>query len=227
MTGRKPKVFKAAPKKTILIVDDHPMMREGLRSVINREPDMTVCGEAENAQQAIHAVQQLSPDLTLVDITLPGKNGLELVKDLKALHPSLVILAISLHDESLYAERMLRAGASGYITKQQPPEELVKAIRQVLDQRVYVSKEVSESLLRRFSSQTQQKVSPTEVLTDREFEIMHLLGEGKTSREIALRLHLSVKTVAVHASKIRQKLKLKTTAQVIRFAVQWESLRSA
>lgn len=226
MTARKLSGFKAAAKKTILIVDDHPMMREGLRSVINREPDMTVCGEAENAQQAINAVQQLSPDLTLVDITLPGKSGLELVKDLKALHPKLVILAISLHDESLYAERMLRAGASGYITKHQPPEELVKAIRQVLDQRVYVSKEVSESLLRRFSSHPQAHVSPTEVLTDREFGIMQLLGEGKTPGEIAQRLHLSVKTVAVHAANIRQKLNLKTTAQVIRFAVQWESLRS-
>jgi DNA-binding NarL/FixJ family response regulator len=207
-------------------VDDHPMMREGLRGVINRQPDMLVCGEAENASQALNAVRKLAPDLALVDITLPGRSGLELVKDLKALHPHLVILAISMHDESLYAERMLRAGANGYITKQQPPEELIRAIRQVFDQRVYVSKEVSETLLRRFFWQPQGDHSPTKVLTDREFEIMQLLGEGKAPKEIASQLHLSAKTVAVHAGNIRQKLNLKSTAQLIRFAVQWEDLRN-
>lgn len=225
MAVHKPRGFPAGTKKTILIVDDHPMMREGLRSVINRQPDMTVCGEAENAPQAIRAVQKLNPDLALVDITLPGKSGLELVKDLRALLPKLVILAISLHDESLYAERMLRAGASGYITKQQPPEELVKAIRQVLDKRVYVSSELSESLLRRFSFQAPGDLSPMKLLTDREFEILHLIGEGKAQRDIARQLHLSPKTIAVHAANIRQKLHLKTTAQLIRFAVQSEDLR--
>jgi len=225
MAARKPNGITAGRKTNILIVDDHPMMREGLRSVINRQPDMTVCGEAENAPQAIRAVQKLNPDLALVDITLPGKSGLELVKDLRALLPKLVILAISLHDESLYAERMLRAGASGYITKQQPPEELVKAIRQVLDKRVYVSSELSESLLRRFSFQAPGDLSPMKLLTDREFEILHLIGEGKAQRDIARQLHLSPKTIAVHAANIRQKLHLKTTAQLIRFAVQSEDLR--
>ena len=213
-------------RKRILIVDDHPMMREGLRGVINRQPDMLVCGEAENAPQAMSAVRKLAPDLALVDITLPGKSGLELVKDLKAMHPQVVILAISMHDESLYAERMLRAGASGYITKQQPPEELIRAIHQVLDQRVYVSKEVSESLLRRFSWQPSGDLSPTKLLTDREFEIMRFLGEGQAPKEIARQLHLSAKTIAVHAANIRQKLNLKTTAQLIRFAVRWEDLKN-
>ena len=188
MAAQKPGTPKAAMRKRILIVDDHPMMREGLRGVINRQPDMLVCGEAENAAQAISAVRKLAPDLALVDITLPGKSGLELVKDLKAMHPRVVILAISMHDESLYAERMLRAGASGYITKQQPPEELIRAIHQVLDQRVYVSKELSESLLRRFSWQPSGDLSPTKVLTDREFEIMQLLGEGQAPKEIARHL---------------------------------------
>lgn len=200
------------------------MMREGLRGVINREPDMIVCGEAENAQQAVDAVQRLAPDLALVDITLPHKSGLELVKDLKAMHPALAILAISMHDESLYAERMLRAGANGYITKQQPPEELVKAIRQVLGNQVYVSKEVSESLLRRFSGRPQLNRSPMEILTDREFGVFQLIGEGKSPTDIARQLHLSVKTVAVHNANIREKLKLKSTAQLIRFAVQSENL---
>ena len=226
MAARQPSAPKAAARTKILLVDDHPMMREGLRGVINRERDLVVCGEAENAHQAMNAVQKLAPDLALVDVTLPGKSGLELVKDLKAMHPRLVILAISMHDESLYAERMLRAGASGYITKQQPPEELIKAIRQVLDQRVYVSKEVSETLLRRFSWQPQGDRSPTKLLTDREFEIMQLFGEGKAPKEIASQLHLSAKTVSVHAANIRHKLNLKTTAQLIRFAVQWVDMRT-
>jgi len=213
-------------QKKILIVDDHPMMREGLRGVIEHEPDMMVCGVAEDASQAMEAVTNQAPDLALVDITLRGKSGLELVKDLKALHPELRILAISMHDESLYAERMLRAGANGYITKQQPPEELVKAIRQVLGNNLYVSNEVSNKLLRRFSGQTTKAQSPMEILTDREFEVMELIGEGKSAKEIARQLHISAKTVAVHSANIRQKLNLKSTAHVIRFAVQSEGFNA-
>jgi len=211
-----------AARKRILIVDDHPLMREGLRGTINREPDMTVCGEAENADQAVDAFQRLVPDLALLDITLPGRSGLELVKDLKAIHPRVVILAISMHEESLYAERMLRAGASGYITKQQPPGELIKAIRQVLDNRVYVSKEVSESLLRRFSGKPQANKTLMGVLTDREFEIFRFIGAGKSPKDIAWQLHITCKTVAVHSANIRRKLNLHSTAQLIRFAVQSE-----
>jgi len=217
----------AAARTKILIVDDHPLMREGLRGTINREADMTVCGEAESALQAMEVIQRLAPDLALVDITLPGRSGLELVKDLKATHPRIVILAISMHDESLYAERMLRAGASGYITKQQPPEELVKAIRQVLDNRVYVSKEISDSLLRRFSGKPRANQSPMDILTDREFEIFHLIGKGKSAKEIASQLHITSKTVAVHSGNIRHKLNIKSTAQLIRFAVQSEGSKSA
>jgi DNA-binding NarL/FixJ family response regulator len=224
MAKRKSSAPKTPARKKILIVDDHPMMREGLRAVINRAPDLMVCGEAENARQALNAIQKLAPDLALVDITLPGKGGLELVKDLKALHPRLAILAISLHDESLYAERMLRAGAGGYITKQQPPGELLKAIRQVLDHRVYVSQEMSESLLRRFSAHPQANRSPMEILTDREFEIFQLIGAGQSAREISRQLNLSVRTVAVHNANIRQKLNLKSTARLIRFAVQSENV---
>jgi DNA-binding NarL/FixJ family response regulator len=222
MAPPKPSPHKSRKQSRILIVDDHPIIREGLRGLIDRVPDMMVCGEAENALQAMNAVQKLAPDLALVDITLPGKSGLELVKDLKAMHPKLVILAISMHDESLYAERMLRAGASGYITKQQPPGELIKAIRQVLGKSVYVSKKVSESLLQRFSQQSPEDVSPVSLLTDREFEIMRLIGEGNAPKQIASQLHLSPKTIAVHNANVRRKLNLKTTAQLIRFAVQWQ-----
>jgi DNA-binding NarL/FixJ family response regulator len=217
-----PVAIRTTARKKILIVDDHPMMREGLRGTINREPDLVVCGEAANANQALDAVPKLAPDLVLVDITMPGKSGLELVKDLKALHPNLAILGISMHEETLYAERMLRAGAGGYITKQKPPEELVKAIRQVLDNKVYLSRDASERLLQRFTGKLQANQSPMEILTDREFEIFQLIGQGKTPQEIAPQLHLSAKTVAVHYANIRQKLNLRTTAQLIRFAVQSE-----
>jgi DNA-binding NarL/FixJ family response regulator len=221
MTHQKSGKSKLAQMK-IFIVDDHPLMREGLCGTINREPDMMVCGEAENAQQALTAIPTLMPDLALVDITLPGKSGLELVKDLSALRLPLKILAISMHDEALYAERMLRGGASGYITKQQPPAELIRAIRQVMSNRIYVSKEVSDSVLRRFSGHAQENQSPMEILTDREFEIFQLLGKGAAAKEISGRLHVSAKTVAVHNANIRRKLNLENTSQLIRFAVQWE-----
>ena len=226
MAKNKPIAQKMAAPKKILIVDDHPLMREGLCGVIGHEPDMIVCGVAENARQAMEAVPRLAPDLALVDITLPGKNGLELVKDFKAMYPHLAILAISMHDESLYAERMLRAGANGYITKQQPPEELVRAIRLVLGNNLYVSKEVSEKLLRRFSGQPAKSQSPMEILTDREFEILQAIGEGKSPKEIAQQLHISGKTVAVHSANVRQKLNLRSTAQLIRFAVQSEGFKT-
>ena len=213
---------KGGARKKILIVDDHPMMREGLRGIINREPDLVVCGEADCARKAMLLIEKSTPDLALVDITLPEKNGLELVKDLKALHPELVTLALSMHDESLYGERMLRAGAKGYINKHQPPEELLKAIRMVLAGRIYVSQEMSESVLQRFSGRSPMAQSPMQILTDREFEIFQLFGEGRTGKEIARQLQLSDKTVAVHSANIRQKLRLKTTAQLIRLAVQSE-----
>ena len=212
----------AMMQRKILIVDDHPMMREGLRGIINREPDLVVCGEADCARKAMLLIEKIIPDLVLVDITLPEKNGLELVKDIKALHPELVTLALSMHDESLYGERMLRAGAKGYINKHQPPEELLKAIRMVLAGRIYVSQEMSESVLQRFSGRSPMAQSPMQILTDREFEIFQLFGEGRTGKEIARQLQLSDKTVAVHSANIRQKLRLKTTAQLIRLAVQSE-----
>ena len=202
------------------------MMREGLRGIINREPDLVVCGETDSAAKALSLIKKTAPDLALVDITLPGKSGLELVKELKTVRPQQAILAISMHEESLYAERMLRAGALGYINKHQAPEELLKAIRQVLAGRIYVSRQLSETLLHRFSGSRQRSRSPMEILTDREFQIFHLIGECKSPREIARQLNLSAKTVAVHKANIRQKLNFKTTAQLIRFAAQSENLTS-
>jgi DNA-binding NarL/FixJ family response regulator len=222
MPARKPRATKPASRRKILIVDDHPMMREGLRGVIDREPDLRVCGGVADARQALAAVQKLLPDLVLLDVNLPGKSGLELVKDLLALQPGLKILAISMHDESLYASRMLRAGARGYITKQEPSEELIRALRLVINDQMYASRDVSQSILRRFSGQPEQNQSPLEILTDREFGVFQLLGQGASNREISRQLHVAVKTVAVHAANIRRKLQLKNTSQLIRYAVQWE-----
>ncbi len=215
---------QAVNPKKIFVVDDHPMMREGLRSIINLEPDLTVCDEADNARKAMTQIEKTGPDLALVDITLPDKSGLELIKELKARCPALPILAISMHDESLYAERILRAGAKGYINKHQPPAELLKAIRQVLAGHLYMSQEISETFLKRFSRGASSSRSPLEILTDREFEIFQLLGKGHSAKEIAQQLRLSDKTVAVHNANIRQKLKIKTTSQLIRLAVEADAL---
>ena len=189
----------ARNKKRILIVDDHPMMRQGLAQLIGMEPDLIICGEAENAEQALDGISTLKPDLVLADISLPGKNGLELIKDFQAIHPGLPVLVISMHDESLYAGRVLRAGGRGYIMKQEGGKKLMQAIRQVLEGKIYVSEKMSAEILETFSGRRAgTESSPVEKLTDREFEVFQLIGQGKGTREIAEKLHLSVKTVEAH-----------------------------
>ena len=209
-------------RKRILIVDDHPMMRQGLGQLINAEPDLSVCGEAENAEQALTAITSAKPDLVLADISLPGKNGLELIKDFQAVQPDLPVLVISMHDESLYAERVLRAGGRGYIMKQEGGKKLMQAIRHVLGGQIYVSEKMSAEILEAFSGRRAGvEGSPVEKLTDREFEVFQLISQGKGTRDIAEQLHLSVKTVDVHRTNIKTKLKLGSTAELIRFAVRW------
>jgi DNA-binding NarL/FixJ family response regulator len=210
------------PLKRVFLVDDHPMMREGLAQLINHEPDLNVCGEAADALQALDLIQAQKPDLALVDISLPGKNGLELIKDLQALLPSLSVLVVSMHDESLYVERVLRAGGRGYIMKQEGGKKLLEAIRQVLAGQIYVSERMSAKLLEIFSGRRGQATSsPVELLTDREFEVFQLIGQGKSTKEMAAHLHLSVKTVEVHRLNIKEKLKLETANELIRYAVRW------
>ena len=212
----------AQNKKRILIVDDHPMMRQGLAQLIGVEPDMVICGEAENAEGALDSIGALKPDLVLADISLPGKNGLELIKDFQAIQPGLPVLVISMHDESLYAERVLRAGGRGYIMKQEGGKKLMLAIRQVLGGKIYVSEKMSGEILEIFSGRRAgAESSPVEKLTDREFEVFQLIGQGKGTREIAEKLHLSVKTIEVHRVNIKAKLKLQSAAELIRFAVRW------
>ena len=212
----------AKNKKRILIVDDHPMMRQGLAQLIGDEADLTVCGEAEKASQALTAVGKLKPDLVLADISLPDKSGLELIKDLRAIQPGLVVLVISMHDESLYAERVLRAGGRGYIMKQEGGKKLMAAIRQVLSGQIYVSEKISARILEGFSGQRAAAgSSPVDKLSDRELEVFQLIGEGIGTREIATQLHLSVKTVEVHRAHIKEKLGLNTAPELVRFAVRW------
>jgi DNA-binding NarL/FixJ family response regulator len=198
------------------------MMRQGLAQLINNEPDLVACGEAENAQQAFDAVASGKPDLVLADISLPDKHGLELIKDLQALHAGLLILVVSMHDESLYAERVLRAGARGYIMKQEGGKKMMLAIRTVLAGQIYVSEKMSAKILEIFSGRrSETKQSPIEKLTDREFEVFQLIGQGKGTRQIAETLHLSVKTVEVHRFHMKQKLELSDAPSLVRYAVRW------
>ncbi|MHB8519478.1 MAG: response regulator [Limisphaerales bacterium] len=221
MTGKK----SGRPGKTrtrVLIIDDHPIMRQGLAQLIGLEPDLTVCCEAENGRQAMAALEATVPDLVLLDISLPDKNGLELIKDIQALHPGLAVLVISMHDESLYAERVLRAGGRGYIMKQEGGMKLMQAIRQVLSGQIYVSEKMSVKILEIFSGRRARTgTSPIEQLTDREFEVFQLIGQGRGTREIAQQLHLSPKTVEVHRANIKEKTQIKTATELIRFAVRW------
>ena len=210
----------------ILIVDDHPMMREGLRTLISRERDLIVCGEAETAGQALDVVAKLKPDLVLVDITLPGPNGIELIKDICALQHAILILVISMHDESLYAERVLHAGARGYIMKQESGPTMMQAIRQVLAGRIYLSDNMSARILE-YVTGKRTEASPIERLSDREWEVFQLIGRGKSTVQIAEELHLSPKTVEAHRARVKEKLDLKTMTELISFASRWVETQDA
>ncbi len=212
------------PKTRILIVDDHPITRQGLAQLVGCETDLEVCGEATDAREALKAVETLQPDLMLLDITLPDKSGLEVTKDIHAIRPTMPILVISMHDESLYAERVLRAGARGYIMKQEGGKKLIQAIRKVLDGKIYVSDAMASLILEIFSGHaTDANTHVIHQLTDREFEVFQLIGQGKTTKAIAQHLHISVKTVEVHRVNIKAKLALKTSSELVSYAVRWVS----
>jgi DNA-binding NarL/FixJ family response regulator len=215
---------KQNAKSRILIVDDHPMTRQGLVTLIEHQPDWAVCFEAQNAEQALEAIAKTRPDLVLADISLPGKSGLELIKDIRALRENLPVLVISMHDESLYAERVLRAGARGYVPKHSGAAKIVEAIRAVLNGRIYVSEEMSAHFLEQLSGRSSPQMrSPVEQLSDREFEVFELIGQGLSAHDIAQRLFLSAKTVDAHRANIKEKLKIKTTAELIAYAARWNA----
>jgi RNA polymerase sigma factor (sigma-70 family) len=215
----------AQKKSRILIIDDHVMVREGVAEIIKHEPDLDVCGTATTADEGIEAVRKLKPDLILVDITLPGKNGIEFIKDVRAMNPDLRILVMSMHDESLYVDRVLRAGGRGYIRKQEGGEKLIAALRRVVRGEIAVSEKMTGKLLEKFSGRKTID-SPLEGLSDRELEVFQLIGQGKTMKEIGHELHISPKTVEVHRSHIREKLKVTSAAELIAYAARWSETQA-
>ena len=216
------KAAAAKARHRILIVDDHPITRQGLRGLLSQEPDFMICGESESAAGALTIMKSAQPDLVLADLTLVGKSGLEFIKDLHALHPGTAVLAVSMHDETIYAERVLRAGARGYIMKSEGGAKLVKAIRHVLAGNIYVSEKMSAKILGLFAGlQARGSESPLGRLTDREFEVFHLIGQGLATREIGKRLHLSPKTVDTHRLNIKAKLDIQSLPELMQYAVRW------
>jgi DNA-binding NarL/FixJ family response regulator len=211
----------------LLLVDDHPVVLDGYRLMLNAQPDLEVCATAANVADALAAVERERPDLILTDLTMPGRGGLELIKDLVVLHPGSKVLVCSMHDEMLYAERALHAGAKGYLTKDSPGPVMLAAIRRVLGGGIYVSERLAARLLDAFAgARPRGSSSPLEKLSDREFEVFRLFGEGKTAKEIAGQLNLSPKTVSVHRDHIKEKMDFATSAEMIRQAVRWvETLR--
>ena len=231
MTATKPDSITPPPaaseSKRIMVIDDHPMMRAGVIQLIEKQPGMAVCGEAGNPADAMKLLPKCRPDLILVDISMKGSSGLEFIKNAHAVHGHIPMLAVSMHDEKVYAERALRAGASGYIMKEESAEYLIIAIKRVLEGGIYLSKEMSTRLLKTFGNPDGRNPdSPLQKLTDREFEVFRLIGEGKTTEEIAEHLHISPKTVDVHRFQIKEKLQLASSTALVHYAVHWAGMEA-
>ncbi len=207
----------------IFLVDDHPLVRQGLARLIEAEPDMTIVGESEDTNAAMSRIDEVQPDVVVVDISLKDGSGIELVKQFKAQHPKVKTLISSMHDELLYAERAMRAGAMGYVNKQEAAEKVVEAIRQVLRGKVYLSQRMTDTMVRRALGGQEEGAAESSVsaLSDRELEVFEMIGSGKTTREIASRLHLSVKTVETHRQHIKTKLNLDNSNELVHYAVKW------
>ncbi len=215
-------------KRKVLIVDDHPILRKGLTLLINQEPDLFVCAEAENAQMALESLDNVVPDMAIVDISLPGIDGIELIKELRLRHKEMPVLVVSMHDEALYAERSLRAGARGYIMKQEALEKVLVAIRKVLEGEIFVSERITTKMLEKFVSVegVSQAASPIDLLSNRELTVFRLIGQGHKTRQIAERLHLSIKTVESYRAHIKEKLKLGDGTDLLKYAIQWVQISS-
>ncbi len=205
----------------ILIVDDHPILREGLAQLINQEKDLRICGQFEEASKAFDSIASLKPDLALVDISLKGSSGIELLKNIRTNYSKMFVLVLSMHDESLYAERVLRAGAAGYIMKQEAAEKVLEAIRKVLKGEIYLSEKMSAKLMHQLvGGRATATGSLMERLSDRELEVFGLIGQGRGTRQIAEQLHLSVKTIESHRAHIKEKLSLKNATELVHRAIQ-------
>lgn len=215
---------KPGEKVRVLLVDNHPVLRLGLADLLRAQGSYEICGEASTLAEAYQAVARLKPDLVIVDIALDGNSGIELMKELSYRWDDLPILAYSMHDEQIYAERALRAGARGYVMKHRPPEVLLQAISQILDGRIYLSKDIADRLLGKFVGSrngTATPTSPIERLSDRELEVLQLMGKGLTTSQIAETLCLSTKTVETYREHLKDKLSLRTGAELVRYAVEW------
>src|SRR6202050_10079 len=209
-------------KRTVFVVDDHPIVREGLTLLIDREADLAVCGVAEEMHSALRTIEALKPDLLIVDISLTGPDGLDLLKIVRAQNPSLPVLILSMHDEAIYAERALRAGANGYIMKQEATERVLVALRRILSGEIYVSDKIANSMLQHYvRGANPSEHSSIAELTDRELEVFRLIGEGHGTRQIAEALHLSVKTVESYQAHIKEKLSLRSARELVQHAVEW------
>jgi DNA-binding NarL/FixJ family response regulator len=221
MTAQQNHLSQNSGKQRVLLVDDHPLVRRGLAEIIAREPDLDTCGEAGDVADAIEAVERGKPNIVVVDLTLKTGHGLDLIEKLKARDPELKILVSSMHDETLFAERVLRAGARGYISKQEPPDALLRAIRQVLRGELYLSPRMTNRLLNRVVVGSAAQDDPVQGFSNRELEVYEMIGQGLTIQQIAGRLHLSPKTIETHREKIKQKLNVSNSAELNRRAVQW------
>ena len=209
-------------KTRIFIVDDHPLLRRGLSELINREPDMIFCGEAEDSPSALKTISMIKPDLVIVDISLKGYNGIELIKNIKAFDSKVQILVLSMHDESIYAMRVLKAGAKAYVMKQEVVDKVVEAVRRIRAGKVFVSERVASRMLDHVAvGGDPTRDSPVDMLSDRELEIVNMIGNGLPTREIATRLHISIKTVESHRARIKEKLNIKNAIQLVQFCVRW------
>ncbi len=208
-------------KHRVFVVDDHPIIRQGLALLIDQEPDLEVCGEAEEAETALAAIAAARPDVLLLDISLPGPDGIDLLKAIRATDTELPVLVLSMHDESIYAERALRAGANGYIMKQEATENVLVALRRILRREVYVSDRIASSMLRQMTAGGKAVQTPIERLSDRELEVFRLIGEGHGTRQIADELHLSVKTVESYQAHIKEKLALQSSRDLVQRAIEW------
>ena len=209
-------------RKKILIVDDHPILRKGLAMLINQENDLVVAAEADNAQKALEMIDTVKPDMLIVDISLPGIDGIELIKTVKLRNHDLPSLVVSMHDESLFAERALRAGARGYIMKQEALEKVLVGIRRVLDGEIFVSDTIATRMLEKFvSGDAKEANSPIGLLSNRELTVFRMIGQGLKTSQIADKLHLSVKTIESYRSHIKDKLKLNDGTDLLKYAIQW------
>ena len=214
---RNPKISR----RSVFIVDDHPLVREGLRGVIEQQPDLAVCGEAADAAQALTGVASASPDLILIDLSLAHSSGLELLKDLVIRHPEIPVLVLSMHDEMVYADRVLRAGARGYLMKTEGSESLLTAIRRVLLGKVFVSENVMTEIAARLG-RPKAGLQPIARLSDRELQVFELIGKGMSSSDIAERMHVSIKTVQVYVARAKEKFNVPTLKELLREAFRWE-----